>query len=65
VRAVGTEATWVLDRGFDDEATMRVLDGFGIGWVIRLTKSRDVEVGDPAAPQRWNVAGFGTNLRKP
>jgi len=65
VRAVGTGATWLLDRGFDDASTMRVLDGFDLSWVIRLKKSRDVEVGDPAAPQRWNVAGFAKNLRKP
>jgi hypothetical protein len=65
VRAIGTGATWLFDRGFDDESTMRVLDGFDIGWVIRLKKNRDVEVGDPAAPQRWNVADFAANLRKP
>jgi hypothetical protein len=65
VRATGTDATWLLDRGFDDASTMGVLDGFDLDWVIRLTKSRDVEVGDPAAPQRWNVAGFAKNLRKP
>jgi Transposase DDE domain len=63
---VNDDATWLLDRGFDDND---VIDGFENKLrkklVIRLKKNRNILVGDVSNPTVRNIAQFALALKKP
>jgi hypothetical protein len=65
VAAIGTGATWLFDRGFDDVAFMAFLVFLHLTWVIRLRSNRNILVGDPKNPVVMNIGQLAQGLKKP
>jgi hypothetical protein len=66
VKAVtGAHATWLFDRGFDDNKFIKFIVALTLTWVIRIKKNRNVIVGDERKPITQNIKFFARNLAKP
>lgn len=58
------DATWLFDRGFDDNEHFRFMREIGRKHVVRVKKNRNVVVGDEANPSVQNIAMFAKGLKK-
>jgi hypothetical protein len=59
------DATWLFDRGFDDNEHFRFMRQIGRKHVVRLKKNRNVLVGNDTTPVVQNIAKFAEGLKKP
>jgi len=59
------DATWLFDRGFDDNEHFRFMREIGRKHVVRVKRNRNVIVGDKTNPSVQNIAKFAEGLRKP
>jgi hypothetical protein len=59
------DATWLFDRGFDDNEHFRFMRERGRKHVIRVKRNRNVLVGDTTNPSVQNIATFAEGLKKP
>jgi len=60
--AVGRNATWLFDRGFDALVFLQALQRLQIGWVVRQLQSRLVALGDG---ELVSMSELAAGLRKP
>ena len=58
------DATWLFDRGFDDNEHFRFMREIGRKHVVRMKKNRNVLVGDETNPSVQNIAKFAEGLKK-
>lgn len=65
VRATSEDATWLFDRGFDDNEHFRFMREIGRKHVVRMKRNRNILVGDETNPIAQNIATFAEGLRKP
>ena len=65
VPVTAKDATWLFDRGFDDNEHFRFMRQIGRKHVVRLKKNRNVLVGDETSPVTQNIATFAEGLKKP
>jgi len=64
--AVAEDATWLLDRGFDDNDVFHFLgDELRRKYVVRLKRNRNILVGDLSNPITANVEALAFGLKKP
>ena len=64
--AAGEDATWLLDRGFDDNRVFRFLgDELQKTFVVRLKTNRNILVGDDRKPIVANIGVIAFGLKKP
>jgi Transposase DDE domain len=63
VPVTSRDATWLFDRGFDDNEHFRFMREIGRRHVVRVKRNRNVLVGDETKPQ--NIATFAEGLKKP
>lgn len=61
----GRHGTWLFDRGFDGQDWMLFLFSLMLSFVLRLKKTRRVEVGDRRKPLAMTVGRLGWGLAKP
>ena len=59
------DATWLFDRGFDDNEHFRFMREIGRKHVVRVKRNRNVLVGDETKPIVQNIATFAEGLKKP
>jgi hypothetical protein len=65
VRATSEDATWLFDRGFDDNEHFRFMRELGRRHVVRMKRNRNILVGDETNPIAQNIATFAEGLKKP
>jgi len=59
------DATWLFDRGFDDNEHFRFMREVGRKYVVRVKRNRNVLVGDETNPIVQNIATLAKGLKKP
>lgn len=59
------DATWLFDRGFDDRNHLAYFAEHIKHHVVRMCRSRDVQVGSLHDPATWNVGDLADGLRTP
>jgi hypothetical protein len=65
VPVTAEDATWLFDRGFDDNEHFRFMRGIGRKHVVRVKRNRNVLVGDQTKPSVQNIATLAEGLKKP
>ena len=64
VPVTAEDATWLFDRGFDDNEHFRFMREIGRKHVVRMKRNRNVQVGDETSPSVQNIATFAEGLKK-
>lgn len=64
VPVTAKDATWLFDRGFDDNEHFRFMREIGRKHVVRVKRNRNVLVGDETKPRVQNIATFDEWLKK-
>jgi hypothetical protein len=64
VPVTAKDATWLFDRGFDDNEHFRFMREIGRKHVVRVKRNRNVLVGDETKPRVQNIATFAEWLKK-
>jgi hypothetical protein len=65
VPVTAEDATWLFDRGFDDNAHFRFMREIRRKHVVRVKRNRNVLVGDETTSSVQNIATFAEGLKKP
>jgi len=65
VPVTAKDATWLFDRGFDDNEHFRFMREIDRRHVVRLKRNRNVLVGDETKSSVQNIAMFAEGLKKP